>query len=76
MCHSLSRSHDNLFKDNNKTVIVNMVQYLQLFGIRKEMVIIMKQMKELIKDVCVYIISLISIAVFFGEIFSWMLYIW
>lgn len=75
MCHSLSRSHDNLFKDNNKTVIVNMVQYLQLFGIRKEMVIIMKQMKELIKDVCVYIISLISIAVFFGEIFSWMLYI-
>lgn len=75
MCHSLSRSHDNLFKDNNKTVIVNTVQYLQLFGIRKEMVIIMKQMKELIKDVCVYIISLISIAVFFGEIFSWMLYI-
>lgn len=35
----------------------------------------MKGKKDVIGDACIYIISFISIAVFFGEIFKWMLYV-
>ena len=35
----------------------------------------MKRMKEVIGDICIYIVSLISIGVFFGEILKWMLYV-
>lgn len=35
----------------------------------------MRGKKEVIGDACIYIISFISIAVVFGEIFKWMLYV-
>ncbi len=75
MCHSLSGSHGNLLKDRNKTALSITVNTFNDMGLRKEMVIMMKQIRERMKDACVYIISLVSIAVFFGEIFHWMLYI-
>lgn len=39
------------------------------------MVIIMKKYKELVEDICVYLISLISVGIFFGELIDWMMYI-
>lgn len=36
---------------------------------------IMKRFKEMMKDACVYMISFISILIFFNEIFNWMMYV-
>lgn len=36
---------------------------------------IMKKFKEIFKDVCVYVVSFISILIFFNEIFNWMMYV-
>lgn len=35
----------------------------------------MKEKKQFVKDVCIFVISLISIAVFFNEVFQWMMYV-
>ena len=36
---------------------------------------IMKKFKEVVEDICVYVISLITVGIFFGELFNWMMYI-
>lgn len=36
---------------------------------------VMKQFKEIFKDVCVYVVSLISILIFFHEFINWMMYV-
>ena len=42
---------------------------------RKDMVMIMKRVKKIVEDVCVYGACLISLAVLFNEICNWMLYV-